>query len=43
MTLLESLHLNRNQLTIISPIEKLKGLKKLYLYHNRIVNSQAVM
>ena len=43
LTLLESLYLNRNQLTIISPIEKLKSLKKLYLYHNRIVNSQAVM
>lgn len=41
--MLESLHLNRNQLTIISPIEKLKGLKVLQLYHNRIVNSIAVV
>jgi Leucine-rich repeat (LRR) protein len=35
--------LNRNQLTIITPIEKLKALKVLQLYHNRIVNADSVM
>lgn len=41
--MLESLHLNRNQISILTPIQQLKSLRNLQMYHNRVSNKAAVM